>query len=95
LTLWRDVDGSSAEVPLAEVVLGTALLRQGQSGAETDPARACAGLEAAMDALSKAGEALRAFGAEYAADVALCEEQIDFARRLREGMEGEDSGLGD
>ncbi|MFQ5462856.1 MAG: tetratricopeptide repeat protein [Phycisphaerae bacterium] len=84
---WEEHDRSSDGVPRAEALLGTTHLRRGQSLIEKDRQRAGSALDAAIQTMMHAREALEAFGADQDPDIALCNEQIDFAQRLRASLE--------
>jgi len=84
---WQAVDASTPTVPIAEILVGTALLRHGEALIEPDPQSAHELLTAATQSLTSAQQALRAFGPEHAPDVELCDQQIDFAQRLRASLE--------
>jgi len=84
--LWRVHDPAATTVAKAEMNLGYALLKQGESLHDIDAEHAAVVLRRAIEGLDAALEALRAFGAETAADAQWCNEQLDFARRLRAAL---------
>ena len=83
---WRRHDPGCLAAALADVKLGYALLKLGQSQYESDPGDARAVLVEAVQWLTTSREGLRAFGASQMADVQWCDEQLDFAARLLAGL---------
>jgi hypothetical protein len=87
---WHKHDIGDVAAARADMNLGNALLKLGESLHDRDPARAKAILEEAIEWLGSSREALLAFGHEGPpfsrstyADARWCDEQADFARRLR------------
>ena len=83
---WHRHDLGAVTAAQADMKLGSALLKLGESLHETEPDHARPALEEALQWLTSAAEALEAFGPNYAADVRWCLEQKDFAQRLRDSL---------
>ncbi len=79
---WREHDVGAVSAAQADLKLGSALLKQGESLHERDDKLARPALDEAGKWLTTAREALLAFGTEHAAEARVCLEQKDFARRL-------------
>ncbi len=79
---WREHDVGAVSTAQADLKLGSALLKQGESLHERGDKLARPALDEAGKWLTTAREALLAFGMDHAAEVRLCLEQKDFARRL-------------
>lgn len=84
---WRKHDISDVTAARADLALGSALLKHGETlhGRCDQPVKSV--LEEAAEWLTAAREALLAFGPENAADARLCAEQQDFAKRLLESLD--------
>lgn len=84
---WRQHDLGALAAAKADLTLGYAMLRQGESLHDHDAGEAASALDSALETLRTAREALLAFGPDAAADAEWCGEQIDFAERLRASIE--------
>ncbi len=91
---WHEHDIGDVAAARADMNLGYALLKQGESLHDNDPAGAKAVLDEALKCLEASREALLAFGhvgptfsRSTDADARWCDEQTDFARRLRDSLE--------
>jgi len=84
---WHKHDMGSSAAARADLILGHALLRHGERLCEAGNTNAQAVLDDAMQLLTSAREALSAFGDDTSADVRWCDEQTDFAQRLRSSLE--------
>lgn len=84
---WLEFDRSAVTAAKADVILGHALLKRGENMLDQDNREAKEVLAEASRWLESAHEALSAFGPGTAGDVRWCEEQIDFASRLRRTLE--------
>ncbi len=80
---WHRHDRGGLAAAKADLILGHALLRYGESLWATDAESASAILGGAIDWLATAHESLAAFGAPAAADAQSCLQLKDFAERLR------------
>jgi tetratricopeptide (TPR) repeat protein len=88
LEFHRAHDPAAPTAAQAEMNVGYALLKQGESLHDIDAEHAAVVLKRAINGLEAAHEALCAFGAETAADAQWCDEQLDFARRLLASLPG-------
>lgn len=79
---WRRHDMGAVTAAQADLQLGTALLRKGESLHEHGDKLARPVLEEADERLGNACNALLAFGTDHAAQAQLCRDQQDFAQRL-------------
>jgi tetratricopeptide (TPR) repeat protein len=79
---WRRHDVGAVTAAQADLKLGTALLRQGESLHEHGDKLARPVLEEADERLGGARDALLAFGPDHSTEARLCREQQDFTRRL-------------
>lgn len=84
---WHRHDIGGFAAARAELNLGYALLRQGESAHGSNPHGAREALDEAIERLTSSREALLAFGPEGIADARWSAEQLDFARRLRDTLE--------
>lgn len=85
--LWREHDVGAVMAARADVNLGHALLRFGESLHDVDTSRCRSVLGEALQWLTGAREALLAFGPVYAADADWCHQQVDFAQRMIDVMD--------
>jgi tetratricopeptide (TPR) repeat protein len=81
--LWRRHDPGGLAAFRAELHLATALLAQAREQFEVDPAKVRTLAEEAVEQLTVARDELAAFGRDAASDVRACDDQLDFAARLR------------
>jgi tetratricopeptide (TPR) repeat protein len=79
---WRRHDVGAVTAAQAELKLGTALLRKGESLHEHGGKLARPVLEEADGRLGSARDAILAFGSDHTAEARLCREQQDFTQRL-------------
>lgn len=84
---WHKYDVSAVTAARADLHLGHALLKQGEHLVEAQDAAAGATLDESIEWLTCSHEALSAFGKDAAADLLWCEEQRDFALRLRSTLD--------
>ena len=84
---WLKHDLAAVTAARADMKLGHALLKQGESLHDRQPDQAKPILEGAIQWLTTAAESLEAFGPDHAADVRWCLEQQDFAQRLHASLE--------
>ena len=84
---WHKHDLAAVTAPRADMKLGHALLKQGESLHDRQPELAKPVLEEALQWLTTARESLEAFGPDHAADIRWCLEQQDFAQRLHASLE--------
>ena len=84
---WHKHDLAAVTAARADMKLGHALLKQGESLHDRQPDQAKPVLEEAIQWLSTACESLEAFGPDHAADVQWCREQQDFAQRLHASLD--------
>lgn len=80
---WLEHDIADVSAARADMNLGCALLRLGEFLHDRDVDKCQVALDEASEWLTLSREALLAFGPQHAADTRWCEEQIDFAKRLR------------
>jgi hypothetical protein len=85
--LWRKHDAGELSAIRAELNLGHALLKLGESLHGDDVARARSALDEALTSLNGASKELAAFGPQCGPDVKWSEEQIDFAKRLLDSLD--------
>lgn len=85
--LWRSHDIGSLSAARADLHLGNALLRWGESLYEDDGERASSILREALDCFDPTHEALLAFGPPAAADARWCLEQKEFVEKLLASLE--------
>ncbi len=83
---WYRHDPASVEIARADLKLGYALLKHGESLHESDRAEAANALDEAAEWLAEARESLEAFGC-LDDDHRWSLEQEDFVRRLRAGLD--------
>jgi len=87
---WHKHDITAVSAARADMILGGTLLKQGEALHGSDPERAGTVLEEATEWLTASREALLAFGPDNAVDADWCDQQADFARRLRETLNAAD-----
>lgn len=80
--LWRKHDRSAVTAARADLDLAGTLMKHAEFVYESDCARAKVLLTETLALLVTAADELPPYGVEAAADVRLCTEQADFARRL-------------
>lgn len=85
--LWRKLDEGSLDLVRADYRLGEVRLRQDQSLLEEGNASAGQSLKETIGILERTESELAAFGSRATADVKLCSDQLDFARRILQSME--------
>ena len=88
---WHKHDIGAVTAAQADMNLGSMLLKLGESLHGDDPERGKGVLDEAVEWLTSSGEALSAFGSDNAADTRWCDEQADFARRLRDTLDAPDN----
>ncbi len=81
---WRQHDAESVDVVKADRALGEMLLNQAASPIDASPVDRGELIDEAIGLLTDAREGLLAFGSSYISDARRCDEQRDFAVRLRE-----------
>jgi hypothetical protein len=84
---WRMHDLGAVESAKADMQLGYALLKKGESVYEEGGEGARSTLVEAVERLTAAHEALLPFGPPCVADVQWCVEQKDFAERLLRSLD--------
>lgn len=84
---WHERDVGDVAAARADMKVGYALLRQGESQHDCDPTGAEKTLAEAIECLEASADALSAFGPHNSGDVHWCAEQVDFAQRLRDTLE--------
>ena len=87
---WHKHDIAAVSAARADMNLGGTLLKQGEALHGSDPQRAGAILDEAIEWIRSSREALLAFGPDNAVDATCCDQQADFARRLREALNAPD-----
>ncbi len=86
-SLWRECDPGCRDGFRAELRVGHALLVQAQAQLDSNPEQARAHLEESIHCLAAARDELAAFGPEVLSDLRSCEDQLDFAGRLRASLD--------
>lgn len=79
---WRAYDIGAVTAAQADVKLGTALLKQGETLCDRADELAGTVLTESVEWFAAARDALLAFGGDHADEAQRCDQQIDFARRL-------------
>lgn len=79
---WRTYDPTAVTAAQADMRLGGALLKLGESLVESASVEAMPVLAESTEVLTAAGSALTAFGLRYAPEAGWCNEQLDFAAKL-------------
>jgi len=79
---WRRHDPAAVTAAQAEMRLGGALLKHGESLADANAVKAMPILNESVEVLTSVRDALAAFGPSHETEAAWCGEQLDFAARL-------------
>lgn len=86
--LWRKHDEGGLDLVRANYRLGEVRLMQDQSMLEGGSSATGESLKETIGMLERVEGELAAFGSRTSADVKMCGDQLDFARRILESMEG-------